>query len=74
MKAVYTPAACLEVRVEGQGFGRALALSAKEVWRAFAHTALVRSHVVAAGRPLLVTLVARTFAVALTDHLQVHDH
>ena len=63
------PAASLEVRVEGQLVGGALALSAKEVGRAFADTALVCSYVVAAGRALFVTLVARTFAVTLTDHL-----
>ena len=71
---IHTPAASLEVRVEGQRLSGALALSAKEVWWAFAHTALVRSYVVATGRSLLVTFVARPLTVALADHLQVNNH
>ena len=71
---VVRSAAGLQVRVEGQRLGGALALPAEVVGGAVAHAALVGAHVVTEGGALLVALVARSLTVALADHLQVHDH
>merc|ERR1719412_3419334 len=67
-------AAGLQVAAEGEILGGALALAPEEVRRTLADAALVGADPVAQRAALLVAGVAGPLAVALAQHLQVHDH